>query len=353
MKSFKFIISTIALTIAGGLVLAGCSANISIWAIVLGYLLASGAAFTLTGCGDEPEIITNPVMEDLDGDGFDGEWGGDDCDDTDPLIYPGATEDCLDNKDNDCDGQVDFEDSDCDDIVTNPAPEDFDEDGFTEDVDCNDDDENINPEAQEDCFDGIDNDCDNNIDEADEDCPEVIVNPAPEDSDGDGFYEWEDCNDDDENINPDAAEDCFDGIDNNCNQLIDDADPECAEIIVNPGPEDNDGDGFYEWEDCNDLDENINPDAAENCFDGIDNDCDQNIDDADDECPEVIVNPAPEDSDGDGFYEWEDCNDTDENINPGAQEDCFDGIDNNCNQLIDDADPECADIVTNPMPEDF
>jgi hypothetical protein len=48
---------------------------------------------------------------------------------------------------------------------------------------------------------------------------------------------------------------------------------------------DNDGDGFYSAEDCDDEDAAINPDAAEDCTDLIDNDCDDLIDGDDDECP--------------------------------------------------------------------
>ena len=54
---------------------------------------------------------------DGDGDGFyaisDGCAGGGDCDDSDPVIYPGNTEVCDDSKDNDCNGFVDCEDTAC------------------------------------------------------------------------------------------------------------------------------------------------------------------------------------------------------------------------------------------------
>ena len=80
-------------------------------------------------------------------------------------------------------------------------------------------------------------------------------------------------------------------------------------------------------DDCNDNDFAINPGASEIC-DGLDNNCDGQID-------EGLVGT---DADGDGYYAIgscgavaDDCNDANPNINPGAVEIPYDGIDQDCN----------------------
>jgi len=69
---------------------------------------------------------------------------------------------------------------------------------------------------------------------------------------------------------------------------------------------------------------------------------------------EVTIGGSPAsciDSDGDGFNStgiWRcgpmDCNDGDASIQPFISENCTDGIDNNCNWLVDSADPECGGV---------
>ena len=137
------------------------------------------SANVLDSLGSQPEAGAATVdfsIVPLDGDGdgtTTGELGGEDCDDTDPDIGPGADEVC-DGIDNDCDGLIDAEDDDILDAIEGHP--DADGDGYGDDAttvltcdltdlsdvggDCNDSDEAVNPGALEVCGDGLDNDCD-------------------------------------------------------------------------------------------------------------------------------------------------------------------------------------------------
>ena len=109
-----------------------------------------------------------PTVVDEDGDVWEAAW---DCDDQDPLVYPGALELC-DGIDNDCDGEVDedfehFEaapDADGDGWGDADAVEAVCElpDGWVASAgwDCDDQDPGIHPAARDDTCDGIDQDCD-------------------------------------------------------------------------------------------------------------------------------------------------------------------------------------------------
>lgn len=100
-------------------------------------------------------------------------------------------------------------------------------------------------------------------------------------------------------------------------------------------------------DDCNDLWVSIHPGAKE-VANNKDDDCNGEVDDG------VVIGTWYEDADGDGYGEYgtdvdaeaapegyvgnnDDCNDSDPNISPEGVEVC-DGIDNNCNQELDDGD---------------
>ena len=254
---------------------------------------------------------------DLDQDGYFAQIpcpDGDDCDDGDPLVHPGAVELC-DAADNDCNGGID-------------EPYDFDGDGYvTGDlgaceaawgpaVDCDDFDPDVSPGADELCN-GVDDDCNGG---ADEDF----------DQDGDGWVDadaegcadaWEilDCDDADADVFPYNLEDCANGLDDNCDgQINENTDDDADGITTCNG-------------DCDDDDPAILPGAAEVC-DGRDNDCDLQID-------EFF------DVDGDGFLDASlcgdlpgatDCDDADPAVHPGRPELC-DGLDQDCDGQLDEA----------------
>jgi hypothetical protein len=98
-----------------------------------------------------------------------------------------------------------------------------------------------------------------------------------------------------------------------------------------------DNDGFDQSLDCDDRNAAINPEATEIC-NGVDDDCNGEVDEAE-VCREC------DDSDRDGFFAQDgcgtpvDCDDRNRAVNPGAEETCFDGIDNNCNGEVDE---DCA-----------
>lgn len=135
----------------------------------------SGSGTTDTGLTGGGSGSGGDPWQDADGDGY---IGSEDCDDTDPRTYPGAVEVC-DGSDNDCDGWTDTDDVDLVDGRTGYRDSDADGWGLASDTsvvcpgdtgwattpgDCDDARATVNPGATDDCSNGVDDDCDGIVD---------------------------------------------------------------------------------------------------------------------------------------------------------------------------------------------
>jgi hypothetical protein len=340
------------------------------------------------------------VDADMDGDGEESVMcGGDDCDDSDDGVFPGATEICdPDGVDEDCNPlTVGTLDNDGDGVVSSACCN-GDECG----PDCDDGNGNVAPGQTEACN-GTDDDCDGSVDEG-------ALTTYYVDADGDDFGDPSetmmacsqpsgysendrDCDDSLAAANPGAAEVCDASGDNDCN-------PDTE------SPFDEDGDGFDDascgGNDPNDQQETVFPGAPEVC-DGYDSNDDgaEDVPDCqsctgtctgdcrlgtcdtpqpDGTCDGTctgscvgscdgtcgpgsgVVSRPGEDQDEDGFLSTSttcsggprdglprtDCNDYDATFHPTAPEAC-NGFDNDCDGTVDDG---LTDTTTTPVPND-
>ena len=346
-----------------------------------GYIDADGDGF---GTGDS-------VTHDCEDDTYAAVDG--DCDDSDPLVRPDVSERCN-GIDDDCDGTTDEElsydwyaDGDGDGYGDGESLNDCDPPAGSVDVagDCDDSRADVNPEAVEVCN-GVDDDCNSQVDDEDGGLDLSSAATWYRDADGDTFGDESDsvaacdvpgdgyvadsadCDDTAAEVNPDASEVC-DRIDNDCDGAIDDDDDSRDPESATEWHADADGDSYgaeavaitcvapsgtvADSTDCDDDDRAVNPAALEVCND-IDDNCDELIDDAD---------PSVDTSTGKSFYtdadrdtygdpdtevafcanpgglvtDATDCDDDNRNINPAATEIC-NSVDDDCDRDIDDDD---------------
>jgi len=197
------------------------------------------------------------------------------------------------------------------------------------------------------------------------------------DADGDGFTADADCNDADKAINPSAQEVCG-GVDEDCDGLIDEADDTLDSSVLVTSYVDADGDTFGDPataastcdlpagtvtndDDCDDSNAAANPGGVEVCDEaGADEDCDGQINEADDSLSDGTT--AYIDSDGDshgaeavvvcamgpGLSDSNtDCDDSNPAVNPDSIEMCdADDLDEDCDGAADDLDTAVSGTLT-------
>ncbi|MCB9669567.1 MAG: hypothetical protein H6734_08865 [Alphaproteobacteria bacterium] len=331
----------------------------------------------LQGCG--LYLGADAVSErlDADGDGFIAlELGGDDCNDRQSWVYPGAVDEPYDGVDADCAGNDDFDadgdglrprelgGADCDDrtptVRNTPIAWrlDCDADGVPGEVveescgepdradrcgagadepwvrdrpgllvDCDDDDAGAFPGRPDVPYDGRDANCDGRNDyDADGDGFVAAGFPAMAGGTAPGVG---DCDDTDPSAWPGQPEIFYNGVDNDCAGGDDfDADGDGVRAPDGvPGTPD----------DCNDLDASILPGAPDDPYDGLDSDCDgpDSFDLDGDGAPHpaiVIFDPSVS-------LALTDCDDGDPAVRPGVPDAPYDGQDADCDGRNDyDAD---------------
>jgi hypothetical protein len=345
-----------------------------------GTLTCDGSAVGPVCEQDQTAGTEGPFTDPTCFDGLDNDCNGL-TDEFDPNCQP-VPEICNNNVDDNDNGLVDCADPDCEGYIGQPGDCSTGLPGICSagTTTCTggqkfcEQDTQAGPEGPFDsptCSDGLDNDCDNLTDANDPDCtvpPEV----------------------------------CDNDQDDNGNGLVDCEDPQCADATFGACDTGNPGicsagtltcDGSQPGAVCT-QDQTAQPEGpfgSPTCTDGLDNDCDGLTDAADPDCAEPVVEICDNnvDDNGNGLTDCQDpecdqvsfgacdtgepgicaagtliCDGTaigpvcEQNQQPGVEgpytsATCSDGLDNDCDGLIDEDDPDCdapvADVYLSRM----
>lgn len=194
----------------GGFQLApGTETSITVQFLPTTYAPVMGSLTITSNDPDQSQLVLplqGATITDLDGDGYKNVVaGGDDCDDDDDNIHPGADDEWYDGIDSDCAGNNDY-DQDGDGYETMVWNDDSRQGGG----DCQDNNASMHPGAPDAWYDGVDSNCDGHDDF---------------DQDGDGSRSLlhgrgSDCNDLDAHINTSGIE-AINGLDDDCDGNVD------------------------------------------------------------------------------------------------------------------------------------
>jgi hypothetical protein len=210
------------------------------------------------------------------------------------------------------------------------------------------------PQPEQETCDGIDNDCDDELDSADGDLelPVCVLNLGV--CTGTQYHhpgkcidgQWWPC--DAVEYGPDyGAEACYDGLDNDCDGLVDCGPPACegnTRVCYNECLTGTETCQNGSWVGCDAPAKAEETSANGNCGDGLDNDCDGSADCADGDC--------------DGFERecWKQCHSGHQHCENGGWTGCdamdptgeyfgcfccSNGIDDDCDGRTDWDDPDC------------